>query len=129
MIASHQRAVWLLALLVCGVTNAALPNAAAAPAPKMVEANGPDRKEFRTSVIKLACASPRRMSIGYFRGLASDEIGATRSIKFAIGERDFSFAPKSSITKTDSIESRGSFDVRFAYEPFEFFLERQRRDE
>ena len=61
------------------------------------------------------------MSIGYFRGLASDEIGATRSIKFGIGERDFSFAPKSSITKTDSIESRGSFDVRFAYEPFDFF--------
>jgi hypothetical protein len=82
MIASHQRAVWLLALLVCGVTNAALPNAAAAPAPKMVEAKGPDRKEFRTSVIKLACASPRRMSIGYFsrtgvgrdRGNAIDQI-------------------------------------------------------
>lgn len=94
----------------------------------VVEAKGPGRKEFRTSIIKLACAGPRRIRIGYFRGLASDEIGATRSIKFAIGDRDFSFAPKGSVTKIDSIEPGGSFDVRFKYEPFELFEAAATRD-
>jgi hypothetical protein len=34
----------------------------------VVEAKGPGRKEFRTSIVKLACAGPRRIRIGYFRG-------------------------------------------------------------
>jgi hypothetical protein len=94
----------------------------------VVEARGPSRNEFRTSIFKLACAGPRRMGIGYFRGLASDEIAATRSIKLTIGDRDFSFAPKGSITKIDSIDTGRSFDVRFTYESFEFFEAAAARD-
>jgi hypothetical protein len=88
----------------------------------MVEARGPGRKEFRTSIVRLACAGPRRIiRIGYYRGLASDEMEAARSIKFAIDDRDFSFARKGSVTKIDTIDTGVSFDVRFTYGPLAFF--------
>jgi hypothetical protein len=94
----------------------------------IVEVKGASRKEFRASMIKLACAAPRRIWIGYVRGLGSDETGATRSIKFAIGDRAFSLPQKTFISKIDAIDAGGSFDTRFAEEPFELIEAAATRD-
>jgi len=88
----------------------------------VLEAKGVSRKEFRIRMIKLSCAAPDRVEIGYFRELASDEAGASRSIKFAIDDRtSFAFPQKGSVLKIDAIDRDGSFDARFAHESFELF--------
>ena len=46
----------------------------------LAEAKGTERKEFRTSVIQLSCAGPRRVNMILSRGLASHEIGRATSI-------------------------------------------------
>jgi hypothetical protein len=94
----------------------------------IVEVKGASRKEFRTSVVRLSCAAPRRIWIAYIRGLGSDETGTTRSIKFVIGDRTFSLPQKTSISKIDTIDAGGSFDTRFADEPFELFEAAASRD-
>jgi hypothetical protein len=87
---------------------------------KMVEAKGPDRKEFRTSVIKLACIpAPHvdrlfsRTGVGRDRGNGIDQV-CNRRARFLVRAKKLD-------NEDRSIESRGSFDVRFAYEPFDFF--------
>jgi hypothetical protein len=87
----------------------------------IVEAKGPSRKEFRASMIKLACAIPQRVHVAYARGLGSDETAAVRSIKFTIAGKDISFSPKPFISKIEGLDSGGSFDTRSAYEPIELF--------
>jgi hypothetical protein len=87
----------------------------------LVEAKGPERKEFRISVVRLACAGAGRIVAGYVRGLPSDEPGAARSIKFALDGRSLVFSQKPSISKIDALDTGGSFDTRFAYAPFAFF--------
>jgi hypothetical protein len=87
----------------------------------MVEVKGASRKEFRTSMIKLNCAVPRRVSIAYVRGLGSDETGTTRSIRFTIDDRAFALPQKTFISKIDAMDAGGSFDTRIMYEPLEFF--------
>jgi hypothetical protein len=87
----------------------------------VLEAKGAGRKELRASMIYLRCLAPQRVSISYLRGLGSDEIGATKAIKFAIDDRDFSFPQKASISKIDAIDTGGLFDTRSTYQPFEFF--------
>jgi hypothetical protein len=53
---------------------------------------------------------------------------ATRSIKFAIGDRAISFPQKAFISKIDAIDTGGSFDTRFADEPFELIEAAATRD-
>jgi hypothetical protein len=85
----------------------------------VLEAKGASRKEFRISMIRLSCAGSGRVGIGYLRGLGSDEIGASRSIKLAIDGRTFVFPQKGSVSKIDAIDRDGSFDTRFMYGSFE----------
>ncbi|MET0923317.1 MAG: hypothetical protein ABWY47_09275 [Xanthobacteraceae bacterium] len=87
----------------------------------VAEAKGAGRKEFRTSVIQVACAGSGRVLTGYLRGLGSDETGAARSIKFAADGRSLVFGQKASISKIDALDTGGSFDTRFAYGPLAFF--------
>jgi hypothetical protein len=87
----------------------------------VVEAKGAGRKEFRTSVIQVACAGSGRALTGYLRGLGSDETGATKSIRFALDGRSLVFGQKPSISKIDAFDTGGSFDTRFAYGPLAFF--------
>jgi len=102
-------------------TAGELPSLAPSAVKFVLEAKGARRNEFRTSMITLTCAAPRGISIGYVRGLGSDEAAAIKSIKFAIDDRNVFFPHKASISKIDAIDTGGSFDTRFAYEPFEFF--------
>jgi len=94
----------------------------------VVEAKGVSRKEFRTSIIQLACSGPRRFRIAYFRGLGSDEIGAVRTIKLAFDGRSILLSGMGSISKIDSIDTGGLFEIRIASEPFEFFEAAAERD-
>jgi hypothetical protein len=87
----------------------------------VVEAKGAGRKEFRTSVIRVACAASGRVLTGYLRGLGSDETSAARSIKFALDSRSLAFGEKASIAKIDALDTGGSFDTRYAYGPSAFF--------
>jgi len=87
----------------------------------VAEAKGAGRKEFRTSVIRVACATSGRVLTGYLRGLGSDETGAARSIKFALDGRSLVFGQKASISKIDALDTGGSFDTRYAYGPLAFF--------
>src|SRR5262245_19169891 len=87
----------------------------------VVETKGSGRKEFRTSVIQVACAGSGRVLTGYLRGLGSDETGAARSIKFALDGRSLVFSQKTSIAKVDALDTGGSFDTRVAYGPLAFY--------
>jgi hypothetical protein len=87
----------------------------------VVEAKGAGRKEFRASVIRVACANSGRVLTGYLRGLGSDETGAARSIKFALDRRSLVFGEKALISKIDALDTGGSFDTRYAYGPLAFF--------
>lgn len=89
----------------------------------IVEARGASRKEFRTSMLRLTCATSQGIRVAYYRGLATDELvsGAGRSIKLTVDDRQVSFPPKASIAKIDAIDTGGSFDTRVTREPFEFF--------
>jgi hypothetical protein len=71
----------------------------------VAEAKGAGRKEFRTSVIRVACATSGRVLTGYLRGLGSDETGAARSIKFALDGRSLVFGQKASISKIDALDT------------------------
>jgi hypothetical protein len=94
----------------------------------LVEAKGASRREFRISILQLACAGPRRVRIVYFRGLGSDEIGATKTIKLALDNRMILLPGMGSISKIDAIDTGGSFDARFTYEWFEVFEAAAARD-
>lgn len=96
----------------------------------IVEARGASRKEFRTSMLRLTCATSQGITIGYYRGLATDELapGAGRSIKLTVDDHHVSFPPKASITKIDALDTGGSFDIRVTQESFEFFKAAATRD-
>ena len=96
----------------------------------IVEARGASRKEFRTSMLRLTCATSQGIRVAYHRGLATDELvpGAGRSIKLTVDDRQVSFPPKASIAKIDAIDTGGSFDTRVTREPFEFFKAAATRD-
>ena len=94
----------------------------------LVEAKGPSRNERRASMIDLACAAPQRVLVSYVRGLGSDEIVATRAIKFVIGDRNIPFSPKASISKIDALDMGGLFDTRSAETPFDLFEAAAARD-
>jgi hypothetical protein len=95
----------------------------------IVEARGASRKEFRTSMLTLTCAT-QRVTVKYYRGLAADELaaGPGRSIKLTIDDRQVSFPQKASIARIDVLETGGSFETRSTQEPFEFFKAAAARD-
>jgi hypothetical protein len=95
----------------------------------VVEAGGANRKEFRTSYIRLSCSvRPRRTWVSYVRRLRADEMGATKSIKFVIEGRNLLFPLKGTQSKIDAIDSDGTFEARVASEPLEFFQAAAARD-
>jgi hypothetical protein len=87
----------------------------------LLEAKGTSPKEYRVSLIRLGCASPGRLWIGYYRGLGWNETGIPRAIKLSMGDRSASFPKATSISKLDWIDTGGSFESRATYEPLEFF--------
>lgn|SRR5262245_59205065 len=76
----------------------------------IVEARGPERKEYRISAVLFRCSTPSRATMQYLRGLASDEIGRAATAVFSIGQQKLRLA-LSGITKRDTIDAGGMFST------------------
>jgi hypothetical protein len=87
----------------------------------LTEAKGSDGKEYRTSVIRLACRNSSQVSLAYVRGLASSEIGQPTAIKLTLGDRDLVFPRTRGETKNDAIDTGATFDTRLISVPIEYF--------
>jgi hypothetical protein len=94
----------------------------------VVEVKGPARQEFRLSAIRVGCAGPRRVTINYFRGLGSNEVGVAKTIKLAIGDHYVSLPGPGSIATNDTFDTGGSFEFRSAYEWLDVFEAATARD-
>jgi len=94
----------------------------------VVEAKGEGRKQYQTTVIRLSCAGPGRVGLGYLRRLASNEIGAARSIELLVDGGKLSFPHEASISKIDAIETGGSFETRYTSAALAFFEAAATRD-
>jgi hypothetical protein len=89
------------------------------PVKFFIEAKGPDKKEFRTSVISLSCLDASWLIL-FFRGLASDEIDRLTTIKVTAGGRDLVHARWGSVSKFDAIDTGATFDTRVMVAPIDF---------
>jgi hypothetical protein len=85
-----------------------------------VEAKGPGKNEFRTSVISLTCLNATQFTLGYVHGLASDEIDHLIAIKITAGGRDLAFARLGKVSKVDTIDTGTMFDTRAIRAPGDF---------
>ena len=85
----------------------------------IVEARGPDRKDYRVSIVLLSCLQPQRATILYLRGLASDEVGRSVTATFAIGKHRATFAFKGDGKKQDAIDTGALFLSSLATVPFD----------
>src|SRR5262249_62335048 len=83
----------------------------------IAQAKGGDHKEFRTSVISLACGGADQIRTLYVRAVASDEIGAKKDLKVVAGDRDWLFPAQAHITKSNAIDPDGTFEARLGEEP------------
>jgi len=87
----------------------------------VAEAKGANHKEFRLSALRLSCASADRIRTLYIRGLASDEVGRTKVLKLAAGNRNWVFPRWRQLASSEAIEAGGSFEALLAETPLEFF--------
>jgi len=85
-----------------------------------VEAKGPGKNEFRTSVISLTCLNATHFTLGYIHGLASDEIDHLIAIKITAEGRDLAFARLGKVSKVDTIDTGATFDTRAIRAPVDF---------
>jgi hypothetical protein len=83
----------------------------------IVEARGPERKEYRVSVVMLRCSSTSRLAMQYVRGLASDEIGRSATATFSIGKQKARVGLVSE-AKRDTIDTGGMFVSGVSLVPF-----------
>jgi hypothetical protein len=93
-----------------------------------IAARGEDHKELRTSFVQIACAGAQRAKIGLFRGVGSDDVGAKRTVRLAIGDRSVLLAGSGSAFKMESFETGASFSLWTAYAPFELLDAAAARD-
>jgi hypothetical protein len=85
----------------------------------LVEARGPERKDYRVSIVMLACAGANNASIRYLRGLASDEVGRPVIVTFAIGKQDARIALNGAGTRRDALDTGAQFSSGSASVPFD----------
>ena len=71
----------------------------------LVEARGPERKDYRVSLVFFSCLQARRSTIGYLRGLASDEVGRPVTVTFSFGNHKTRLALTGAGTKQDIIDT------------------------
>jgi hypothetical protein len=75
----------------------------------IVELRGPDRKEYRTSIIALSCSQARRVTIVYLRGLASDEIGRSLAVTLWFGNEKVQLVSTGEGTKQAAADTGSLF--------------------
>jgi hypothetical protein len=85
----------------------------------IVEARGPERKDYRVSVVLFTCSSAYHASIRYLRGLASDEIGRPVTATFSIGKHTAQFALNGNGIKEDAVDTGSVFSADSGYVSFE----------
>jgi hypothetical protein len=85
----------------------------------IVEARGPDRKDYRTSIVSLSCSHTQRATVLYLRGLASDEVAGSVSAALAIGKHTANLAVARQQMKQDAIDTGALFSSSLAYVPFQ----------
>jgi hypothetical protein len=87
----------------------------------LTEAKGSNGKEYRTSLIRLACRNSSQVVLAYMRGLASSEVGQPTAIKVTLGNRDISFSRTRGEFRYEAIDAGATFDTRLISVPIEFF--------
>jgi hypothetical protein len=75
----------------------------------IVEARGPERRDYRLSLVFFSCSQARRSSLGYLRGLASDEVGRPLTATFSIGGQKTRVSLSGAATRQDALDGGGSF--------------------
>jgi hypothetical protein len=85
----------------------------------IVEARGPERIDYRVSVVMFRCSSAHHAAIQYLRGLASDEVGRPAVATFAIGKHKARFTLRGDGTKQDAIDGGTQFSSAASYAPFD----------
>jgi hypothetical protein len=76
----------------------------------IVDARGPERKEYRVSVVMFRCSSPSRAGMQFVRGLASDEIERPAVATFSVGKQKLRL-PLTGASKRDTIDKGGTFSA------------------
>jgi hypothetical protein len=74
----------------------------------IVEARGPERKQYRVSVVTLRCSGTTRLAMQYVRGLTNDEVGRPATASFSIGKQKTRVGLVGE-AKRDSIDTGGMF--------------------
>jgi hypothetical protein len=87
----------------------------------VVEASDPNRRNFRTSVIRLACGRAGKLSVTYSRSVAPDDPSTSAAYRLIAGRQNFAFSSKGRIAKIDVFDTGASFDTRVASVDFGFF--------
>jgi len=85
-----------------------------------VEAKDQNRKELRTSVLRLECGGADRAKLGYFRSVGSQETGPTRTISLVAGEHRAMLSTSGSAFKMDAIENGTSYNIWFTHASYDF---------
>jgi hypothetical protein len=75
----------------------------------IVEARGSERKDYRVSVVALACGQQQRVRVQYVRGLARGELSGPVSVIILIGDRKISLTMSGYPTKRDPIDVGATF--------------------
>jgi hypothetical protein len=83
----------------------------------IVEARGPERKDYRVSVIMIGCSSASRATLRYVRGLASNETGRATTATFSIGKQKIRL-PLNGESERNTIDTGGVFSSGGSYVPF-----------
>lgn len=87
----------------------------------MAQARGNGRKEFRNSVISLACGAADQIRTVYVRAVAADEVGTAKTLKVVAGGHDWTFPPKAHVSKGTAIDPDGTVEARMGDVPLDFF--------
>jgi hypothetical protein len=90
----------------------------------ITEGKGAAAKEYRSSLLRLTCASPQTLRVDYVRGLASFEVGTATTVMIVSGERRYGLA-RVAIASGLTAEPT---EVQSASVPFAFFETAQLAD-
>jgi hypothetical protein len=84
----------------------------------IVQARGPEHKDYRASIVLLACSRAQRAAILYLRGLASDEVGRPVTATFLIGSHKTRLFLTGAGIKQDAIDNGALFSRGRSSVPF-----------
>ena len=87
----------------------------------IVEAKGPERRDYRVSIIALSCGQAERVRIRYLRGLASNELTGPVSVTLSVGERKASLTLQGYPSKNDVVDAGSVFASIGGFVPFASF--------